>query len=77
MIVPFIFLFVLVFPVGIFCLVFWLWMLIDAIQHQAEDKLMWVVLIVVLPLIGSVLYFFMAKQKRTELKIEGKKINSN
>lgn len=44
--------------------IFWIWMLIDAIMHQEEDKIMWVLLIAFLNLVGAVLYFFMARAQR-------------
>lgn len=44
--------------------VFWIWMLIDAIMNQEEDKIMWVLLIAFLNLLGAILYFFMARGKR-------------
>lgn len=39
---------------------FWLWMLIHALTRQAagSEKLVWVFVIVMLPVIGSLIYFF-------------------
>ena len=42
---------------------FWLWMLIDCIKKQFEDKVLWIILIAILGLLGAVLYFFLVKRK--------------
>lgn len=60
------------FVAGIFFFLFWLWMLIDAIKYQKEDKLMWVALVVYLNVIGAIIYYFIAKNKRVEVKVEKK-----
>src|SRR3989338_11594016 len=44
--------------------VFWLWMLIDAIKNQEENKLMWVLLIVFLNVLGAIIYYCSQKRKR-------------
>ena len=55
--------------IGLFSLltfVFWLWMLIDAIQKPSlsgNERLIWILVIVFLPCIGSLIYFFVAKSK--------------
>jgi hypothetical protein len=46
---------------------FWIWMLIDAIQNKGltdGEKIGWVLAIVFLHIIGSLLYFFIARPKR-------------
>ena len=64
-IIPFLF---LVLGGGFACITtaFWLWMLVDAIQNETEEseRLLWILLIVLLPLIGSLLYLFMRKLGR-------------
>ena len=39
---------------------FWLWMLLHALLKEppGSDKIVWVVVIVLLPFIGSLIYFF-------------------
>jgi hypothetical protein len=47
--------------------VFWIWMLVAAIQNKAltdGEKVGWVLAIVFLHLIGAVLYFFIGHPKR-------------
>jgi len=46
--------------------VFWLWMLVHAITNKGisdVEKIMWVLVIIFLPLIGSIIYFFVGKSK--------------
>ena len=45
---------------------FWLWMLIHAITNkglQDVEKLVWVLVIIFLPFIGSIIYFFIGRPK--------------
>ena len=47
--------------------VFWLWMLISAVRNQGVsegEKIAWVLVLVFLPLLGSILYFFIGHPKR-------------
>jgi len=44
--------------------VFWLWMLINAIKNPSlsgNERLIWILVIIFLPCVGSLIYFFMAK----------------
>ena len=46
--------------------VFWLWMLINAIKNPSlsgNERIVWVLVIIFLPFIGSLIYFFVAKSK--------------
>jgi len=52
--------------IGVLCFAFWLWMLIHAINNKAlsdGEKIAWVLVIIFLPFLGSVLYFFIGKPK--------------
>lgn len=54
-------------PLGLLLMVFWIWMLIDAIQNKGlgeGEKIGWVLAIVFLHFIGSLLYFFIGHPKR-------------
>ena len=45
---------------------FWLWMLIHAITNKGlpdGEKIVWVLVIIFLPFIGSILYFFIGRPK--------------
>ena len=46
--------------------VFWLWMLIHSITNKGlpdGEKIVWVLVIIFLPLIGSIIYFFIGRPK--------------
>ena len=74
---PFMMLFV--FPLILFALVFWLWMLIDCIKSSLKDsdKLIWVLIILFFNFIGALLYLILAKlntsYKGLNIKIKGGK----
>ncbi len=54
-------------PLVLLFIVFWLWMLIDAIQNKGltdGEKVGWVLAIVFLHVLGSILYFFIGHPKR-------------
>jgi hypothetical protein len=45
---------------------FWLWMLIHAITNKGlpdGEKIVWVLVIIFLPFIGSLIYFFIGRPK--------------
>jgi preprotein translocase subunit YajC len=57
----------LVVPLVLFLLVFWIWMLVSAIQNQGltdGEKTGWVLGIVFFHLLGSLLYFFIGRPRR-------------
>lgn len=52
--------------VGIALFAFWLWMLVHSITNKGLrdiEKLIWVLLILFLPFLGPILYFFIARPK--------------
>jgi hypothetical protein len=52
--------------IGIACFAFWIWMLIHAITNKGlgdTEKIVWVLVVIFLPFIGSILYFFIGKPK--------------
>ena len=57
----------LVVPLLLFLLVFWIWMLVSAIQNKGltdGEKTGWVLGIVFFHLLGSLLYFFIGRPRR-------------
>ena len=45
---------------------FWLWMLINAISNKGlsdTEKIVWVLVIIFLPLVGSIIYFILGRPK--------------
>ncbi|OGL94748.1 hypothetical protein A2317_00965 [Candidatus Uhrbacteria bacterium RIFOXYB2_FULL_41_10] len=57
---------ILIFVISIAFFVFWIWMLVDAIQNQKEDRPMWILIIVFLNFLGSIIYYFSEKRKRNK-----------
>jgi hypothetical protein len=46
--------------------VFWLWMLIHAIQNRGLDgseRIVWIIVIVFVNLVGAIIYFFVGRPK--------------
>jgi len=61
-----VFLFLVSGLIGIAGFVFWVWMLIHAITNKGlgdGEKIAWVLVIIFLPFIGSVIYFFIGRPK--------------
>ena len=53
--------------VGVLGTVFWIWMLIDcAVKEPAQgnDKLVWVIIILLTHFIGAAIYFFVRRPRR-------------
>jgi hypothetical protein len=47
---------------------FWLWALIDLLKSEFENssnKIIWLLVIILLPIIGSLLYLFVGKGQKT------------
>lgn len=52
---------------GLAAFVAWVWMLIHAVTNSGlsdAEKILWVLLIVLLPLLGVILYFFIGRPKK-------------
>lgn len=61
---PFLILFLLV--IALFIFIFWIIMLVDAIQRKFKgpnDKLVWVLVLIFTQLIGAVIYYFVVYSK--------------
>jgi hypothetical protein len=53
--------------IGLACFALWVWMLIDCLTNngiQGSEKVAWVLVIVLLPFIGSLIYLFIGRPKR-------------
>ncbi|WP_258099685.1 PLD nuclease N-terminal domain-containing protein [Marinoscillum pacificum] len=52
---------------GFFLFAIWVWTIIDIIKSEFKDnneKILWVVLVILLPFIGTVLYFAIGSKNR-------------
>ena len=50
--------------IGLLTTIFWIWMIIDCIGNRSltgTAKLVWLLVVILLPLVGSLLYFFLAR----------------
>jgi len=55
---------------------FWIWMLVDCLKREFENKAKWVLIILLLNIIGALLYFFI-KRKKLKTEEKEKQINNN
>ena len=54
--------------ISLACFAFWLWMLIHAITNKGlgdGEKIVWVIVIIFVPFVGSLIYFFIGRPKAT------------
>jgi hypothetical protein len=57
----------------ILTIIFWIYMLIDAIQrkyHSENDKVVWILVIIFVGIIGAIIYYFVVKTKDKKIKIQ-------
>lgn len=55
---------------GLIGLAFWIWMLIDCLKYEeseGNDKLIWVLVIVLTNWIGALIYFFVRRPERKRI----------
>ena len=60
--------FLIMAAISLACFAFWLWMLIHAITNKgiaATEKIVWVLVVIFLPFLGSLIYFFVGRPKAT------------
>lgn len=53
--------------IAVFITIFWLYTLIDCLTKEpseGNDKLVWTLVIILVPLIGSLLYYFIRRPER-------------
>jgi len=55
-------------PISLVLLAFWLWMLIDCIKREFDDKALWIILLILLNFIAAIPYFFIVKRKNITRK---------
>ena len=47
--------------ISVACLVLWLVALIDCLRGSSPNKVVWVIVIILLPFLGSILYFLFGR----------------
>lgn len=55
--------FLIITPIVLVLFAFWIWMLIDCIKRDFNDKLMWVIIIIFLNALGAILYFLIIRRQ--------------
>ncbi len=60
--------FVILIPLVI--LVLWIWTLVDIIKSEfaGSNKIVWTIIVLLLPLIGMILYYFIGKNQKIKSK---------
>lgn len=56
--------------VALFGTIFWIWMIVDCAMNEpseGNDKVMWLVIIVLLHLIGAAMYYFARRPERMRI----------
>lgn len=48
--------------ISLLCLILWIVALVDCIRSPVSNKVVWVIVIILLPFLGSILYFLLAKK---------------
>jgi Phospholipase_D-nuclease N-terminal len=51
--------------ISVLCLVMWIMALVDCLKSSSSNKLVWIIVIILLPFLGSILWFIMGKSART------------
>jgi hypothetical protein len=52
---------------GLLCLILWIWALVDIIQSRFREestKIIWCLLVIFLPFIGTILYYVIGREQR-------------
>jgi ABC-type multidrug transport system fused ATPase/permease subunit len=52
---------------GMCALIFWIWMLIDCLKNEdsdGNDKIIWILVIILMNWIGALIYFFVRRSER-------------
>ena len=55
---------------GLIAMASWIWMLVDCLKHESaegNDKLIWVLVIVLTNWIGALIYFFVRRPERKRM----------
>ncbi len=48
---------------SVLCLILWVVALVDCLRGNSPNKLVWVIVIILLPFLGSILYFAIGKSR--------------
>ena len=65
----------IVLAVAVLALVFWIFMIVDIVKREfsdSDDKVLWMLVVILAGVIGAIIYFFMVKYN--DKPIKGRKI---
>ena len=48
---------------SVLCFLFWIVALVDCLKGNNPNKIVWVIVIILLPFLGSILYFLLGKSR--------------
>ena len=48
--------------IGLVAFIFWIWMLVDCIKYEKDNKIVWVLVILLLGVLGAILYYFIVQR---------------
>jgi cytochrome bd-type quinol oxidase subunit 2 len=48
---------------GVLCFILWIVALVDCIKSSNPNKIIWIIVIILLPFLGSILYFLIGRGK--------------
>ncbi|HEX2861291.1 MAG TPA: PLD nuclease N-terminal domain-containing protein [Lacunisphaera sp.] len=48
--------------ISILCLILWIVALVDCLKSGSSNKIVWVIVIILLPFLGSILWFLIGKK---------------
>ena len=51
--------------ISVLCLIMWIVALVDCLKSSSSNKLVWIIVIILLPFLGSILWFIMGKSSST------------
>ena len=49
--------------IGLLCFIFWIVALVDCLKNGGPNKLVWILVIILLPFLGTILYFILGKSR--------------
>lgn len=52
---------------GLLCLVLWIWALVDIVNARFREdltKIVWVLIVIFLPVVGTILYYVIGRQQK-------------
>lgn len=53
--------------IGLLCLILWVWALVDIINGRFREdstRIIWILLVILMPFLGSILYYFIGRDQK-------------